>query len=79
MFRKVLESERIPEQWRRNLLVLIFKNMGCSAVVTTGVATRSRDRYFSKAMNGVHTRGEEECADGVDWMEMSVRDGFTTW
>lgn len=52
--------------------------MGCRAVVTTGVTTRSRGRYLSKAMNGVHTQGEKECADRVDWMEVSVRDGFTT-
>ncbi|KAK3568499.1 hypothetical protein QTP86_008605 [Hemibagrus guttatus] len=28
LFNRVLESERMPEEWRRSVLVLIFKNMG---------------------------------------------------
>ncbi|KAK3570304.1 hypothetical protein QTP86_017185 [Hemibagrus guttatus] len=28
LFNRVLESERVPEEWRRNLLVPIFKNKG---------------------------------------------------
>lgn len=35
LFNKILESESMPEEWRRSVLVPIYKNKG-DAAVTTG-------------------------------------------
>ncbi|KAK3535564.1 hypothetical protein QTP70_016834 [Hemibagrus guttatus] len=87
LFNRVLESERMPEEWRRSVLVPIFKNKGdvqcCSSQRSATSCQRSESREqveenLERWRFALERRGMKVCRSKTEYMCVNEREGSGT-